>query len=88
MGKLSELHGIRNLTVLPYQPTANGVSEAMVKRISSMLQKHSNAFRRWDSLLQLVVHGLNTTEVNQMGCSPFYAVFGRDSVGIAELKKV
>ncbi len=36
---LAELYGIRHLTVLPYQPTANGSAEAVVKRVSAMLQR-------------------------------------------------
>ena len=66
---------------------ANGATHelATVKRIAHQLQRHSNAFRRWDTLLQLVVHGLNCVEVNQLGCTPFFALFGRDPVGLAEL---
>ena len=85
MQKLTELYGIKHITVLPYQPTANGTSEAMVKRISYALQRHSNALRRWDAPLSMLVHGLNTVEVNELGETPFYSVFGRDAVGIAEL---
>ena len=85
MRALTELYGVKHITVLPYQPTSNGSAEAVVKRVSSQLQRHSNAFRRWDVLLPLVVHGLNCNEVNHLGCTPFYAVFGRDAVGISEL---
>ena len=37
-------------------------------------------------MLQLVVHGINCTETNHLGMSPFFAVFGRDPVGLAELE--
>ncbi|NCG05890.1 MAG: DDE-type integrase/transposase/recombinase, partial [Gammaproteobacteria bacterium] len=85
MTKLATLHGTKHIAVLPYQPTSNGTCEAMVKRVSNQLYRHSNALRRWDKHLQPLVHGLNCVEVNHMGCSPFYALFGRDPVGLAEL---
>ena len=86
MKALAELFGIRHVTVLPYQPTSNGNAEAMVKRISNMLQRHGNAMRAWDRYLQLVVHGLNATPIAALGATPFFALFGRDPVGIAELE--
>ena len=58
----------------------------MVKSISNALQRNGNALRSWDRMLQLVVHGINTTETNHLGMTPFFALFGRDAVGLAELE--
>jgi len=86
MTKLSELFGIKRVQVLPYQPTANGSAEAVVKKVANQLQRHGNAMRAWDRYLQLVVHGINCTAVNAFGMTPFYTLFGRDPVGLAELE--
>ena len=86
MKALTELFGIRLISVLPFQPTSNGQAEAMVKSISNALQRNGNALRSWDTMLQLVVHGINCTETNHLGMTPFHALFGRDPVGLAELE--
>ena len=86
MQSLTQLFGIKLISVLPFQPTSNGQAEAMVKSISHALQRNGNALRSWDTMLQLVVHGINCTETNHLGVTPFYALFGRDPVGLAELE--
>jgi hypothetical protein len=86
MKALTELFGIRHLSVLGYQPTSNGSAEAVVKKVSNALQRHGNAMRDWDRLLPLVVHGMNAADHPAIGVSPFYALFGREPVGPAELE--
>ena len=83
--KLTELYGIRHVKVLPWQPTSNGSAESVVKKISQGLYRHCDALRDWDRKLQLVVHGFNCSEHPSTGVSPFFALFGRDPVGLAEL---
>ena len=86
MRALTDLFGIKLIKVLPFQPTSNGSAEAIVKSVSQALQRHGNAMRSWDRMLQMVVHGLNCTETAHLGMSPYFALFGRDPVGVAELE--
>jgi hypothetical protein len=78
--------GYRHIHTLPYNPQANGVAEAAVKRIKQLLDKQTNGYRSWHKNLPLAQHMLNCTVHTGTGITPFEAVFGRKPVGLEQLE--
>jgi hypothetical protein len=78
--------GFRHVRVLPYNPTANGIAEKSVGRISTLLVRHCYALKEWHKALPLVTYALNSTIHSSIDKSPYFAVFGRSPTGIPELE--
>ena len=84
--KASKFFGYRHIHTLPYNPQANGVAEATVKRIKLLLEKQTKDYADWHRLLPLAQHMLNTTVHTSLGLSPYEALFGREPVGLEKLE--
>ena len=84
--KASHFYGYRHIHTLPYNPQANGVAEATVKRIKLLLEKQTKDYADWHRLLPLAQHMLNTTVHTAMGLSPYEALFGREPIGLEKLE--
>ena len=84
--KASRFYGYRHVHTLPYNPQANGVAEATVKRIKLLLEKQTKDYADWHRLLPLAQHMLNTTVHTSLGLSPYEALFGREPIGLEKLE--
>ena len=82
----SNFYGYRHIHTLPYNPQANGVAEAAVKRIKLLLDRQTKDYAGWQKLLPLAQHMLNTTVHTGTGTTPFEAVFGREPIGLEQLE--
>ena len=82
----AKFYGYRHIHTLPYNPQANGVAEASVKRIKLLLDRQTKDYAEWHKLLPLAQHMLNTTVHTSTGLTPFEAVFGREPVGLEKLE--
>jgi hypothetical protein len=84
--EMGEYMGYRNIYVLPYNPQANGVAEAAVKRLKVLLERHTLRFREWHKMLPMVQYTLNTSHHLGIKMVPFEAVFGREATKLPELE--
>ena len=79
-------YGYRHIHTLPYNPQANGMAEAAVKRIKLLLDRQTKDYADWHQLLPIAQHLLNTTVHTGTGMTPFEAVFGRAPVSLEQLE--
>ena len=86
LAEFSKLMGIRKIEVLPYQAMANGMAEAAVKRVKNLLNRHTVLMRNWHQSLSLLQFALNSVIHTSTGVSPYFALFGRDPVSMAEME--
>ena len=80
------LFGYRMLHVLPYNPQANGVAEAAVKKLKLAFDKHTDGYRDWPSLCPIIQFAVNTRTTNRLQ-SPFSALFGYEPVTLSALEQ-
>ena len=87
MMKASEkLYGYRWVHVMPHTPMANGLAEAAVKKLKMILDRHTEQYQGWSSIV-----GMAQTMVNQRTSSgsmenPFAALFGRQPITLTALE--
>jgi len=90
MDEMSQFLGFRKIAVLPWNPTANSVAESAVKRVKTVLDRHTRRYRDWHKILPLAQYMLNSTQQEGIKSdavtSPFAALFGRDAPQIPELE--
>ena len=79
-------YGYRHIHTLPYNPQANGMAEAAVKRIKLLLDRQTKDYANWHQLLPMAQHLLNTTVHTGTGMTPFEAVFGRAPISLEQLE--
>lgn len=65
---------------------ANGMAEAAVKRVKNLLNRHTVLMRNWHQSLSLLQFALNSVVHTSTGVSPYFALFGRDPVSMAEME--
>ena len=82
----SNFFGYRHIHTLPYNPQANGVAEAAVKRIKLLLDRQTVDYANWHTLLALSQQMLNTTVHTGLGITPHEALFGREPIGLEKLE--
>ena len=78
--------GYRKIAVSPWNPRANGMAEAAVKRIKLLLDRHTNSYRDWHKLLPMAQYLLNTNRHSGIGMAPFTALYGRVAPQVPELE--
>ena len=87
MAAAARFYGYRAIQVLPYNASGNGVAESAVKRIKTLLDRHTIDYHEWHRLLPHAQLMLNTTTSSALGgMSPFAALFGYEPFGLAELE--
>ena len=84
--EMAKYMGYRKIAVLPWNPKANGLAEATVKRIKGVLERHTNRYRDWHKLLPLAQYLLNTSFHHGIKDAPFTVLFGREAPQIPELE--
>ena len=84
--EMSKYLGYRKIHVAPWNPQANGLAEAGVKRVKLLLDRHTNSYRDWHKLLPAAQYLLNTSKQSGTGKSAFAALFGRVAPQIPELE--
>ena len=84
--EMSRYLGYRKIAVAPWNPQANGLAEAAVKRVKVLLDRHTKHHRDWHKLLPLAQYLLNTSFHHGVGVAPFTALFGRVAPQIPELE--
>ena len=84
--EMSSYIGFRKIHVLPYNPKANGLAEAAVKRIKTTLERNTTRLREWHKSLPLAQYLLNCTYHKGIKMKPFIALFGREPVQLPELE--
>eukprot|EP00965_Chrysotila_dentata_P162539 5367133-Pleurochrysis_carterae.AAC.1 len=62
------------------------MAEQAVARISRLLVRHTQQFRKWSDTLPVVTFALNSTEHLSTGMSPFFALYGRHPISLPELE--
>ena len=70
------LYGYRNIHIMPHTPCANGLAETAVKKVKTLLNRHTSEYRDWVPLLpmfQLSVNNWITAAVHER---PFTNLFG------------
>ena len=83
---MSKFFGYRHVPILPYNAQANGIAEASVKRIKTLLDRHTDGYTEWHRILPLAQLQLNSHVHNGTGVTPFMALFGRPPTGIEFLE--
>ena len=84
--ELGQYLGLRKITVLAYNPQANGVAESAVKRAKLLLERHTDRYRGWHKVLPLAQYILNSTVHHGTRESAFEMMFGRSAVTFPELE--
>lgn len=71
--------GISKVEIARFKPTSNGLSEAKVKTVKSILRKIlvSSPNFRWHQKLPLLIKMLNSSISNKTGFSPFHMLYGK-----------
>ena len=68
--EMGEYMGYRNIYVLPYNPQANGVAEAAVKRLKVLLERHTIRFREWSCERWSTAHTVHAGRSGENRSSP------------------
>ena len=77
---ICDSYKIKRSTITSYHPAANGLAEATVKRVLTILRKLINTQQNnWDLLCPLVMKALNTAYHPAVRDSPHFLVFLQDS---------
>ena len=77
---ICDSYQIKRSTITSYHPAANGLAEATVKRVLTVLRKLINTQQNnWDLLCPLVMKALNTAYHPAVRDSPHFLVFLQDS---------
>ena len=88
--EMAQYLGYRKIHVLPWRPQANGLAEAAVKRIRTLLERHTRRFNQWHKVLPLAQYALNTSTHhglgNRHGICAYAALFGREPTQLPELE--
>ena len=82
----SKYYGYRHIHTLPYNPQANGLAEAAVKRIKLLIERQTKDLKDWDKLLPMAQMILNSSKHTGTDSSPFEALFGRAPIGLEQLE--
>ena len=51
--EMAQYYGFRHVPILPYNANANGTAEASVKRIKTLLDRHTKKYADWHRILPL-----------------------------------
>ena len=63
----------------PYRPQTNGLVERLNHTLAMMLSMYVNPQHdNWDKSLPYVTFAYNTAQQSSIGCSPFFALYGRE----------
>lgn len=87
MAQMPKFFGHRHVPILPYNAQVKGATEAAVKRIKLVLDKHVEGYDDWHKILplaQLLIHCCHVHTGTQL--SAFAALFGYVSFGIEHLE--
>ena len=78
---LKSLAGIKSSNTTPYHPMGNGQVERLNRTICNMLRALPEGEKRnWKVHLPKLTFAYNSTVNKSTGFSPFYLMFGRQSV--------
>eukprot|EP00965_Chrysotila_dentata_P160169 5289594-Pleurochrysis_carterae.AAC.1 len=84
---MAKYAGYWHIRPLSYNPQSNSPAEKSVnKRISDLLVGHIHHLRDWHLTLPMITIALNMTVHSSTGRTPFFALFGRDTVPTSELE--
>ena len=79
--ELSNLMGLKQTTISPYNSKSNGQVEWTHKVTKSILQAYMNKFRDdWDLLVSLVKFAFNTSQSSSTTYIPFQVHFGQPPI--------
>ena len=78
--------GFRMIHILPNNPQSNGLAEATVKRVASLLVRHCRELSEWHKMVPMICHALNSSVHSGTLQSPFFALFGRKPICVPELE--
>ena len=79
--QLEKLCGIGKCRSTPYPPMGNGKSEPMNRTLLGMLRTlPEKAKSKWKDHLQKMVHAYNSTVHLSTRFSPFFLMYGRDTI--------
>ena len=82
-----ELYGFRWVYVMPHTPQANGLAESAVKKLKIMLDRHTDDYLNWHSLLKTAQSVVNQRVTAGTQSTPFANLFGRQPVTLASLEQ-
>jgi transposase InsO family protein len=83
--KLKEICGFDHRTITPYYPQANGIAEAQVKTLKSVLFKSIlGQSDQWDRALPYVQYSMNSKLHPSHQLTPYMAMFGRKPFPLAD----
>ena len=78
---MCELLDVERVNTTPWHPEGDGQSEKSVQQIKKMIRAHVDEDQEnWDVGIAQLCHSYNTSVHETTGFTPFYIMFGRESV--------